>query len=128
MRPAAARRLWRGVCCCVFFSALAAAGLCMHAPLATPAGGGRLSDILGAVSKTRGYPQMRVQQPAAVGELLRHAADSPGISLSPAAPTLPLRKRPREAEEVPIPLRAEKSRLSVADYLLKSKTGRPETH
>lgn len=95
-----------------------------------PAGGGRLSSILGAVSKTQGqqgYPQQMRGQPGAVGELPRHAAlDSPGISLSPAVGTLPLRKRPREAEEAPPP-RAEnpdRARLSVADYL-KSKTAPP---
>ena len=71
---------------------------------------------------------MRVQ-PGAVGELPRHAAlDSPGISLSPAvAPTLPMRKRPREAEEAPPPRadqNPDRARLSVADYL-KSKTAPP---
>ena len=103
---------------------------CARCP-SRPAGGGRLSSILGAVSKTQGqqgYPQMRVQ-PGAVGELPRHAAlDSPGISLSPAAaPTLPMRKRPREAEEAPPPRadqNPDRARLSVADYL-KSKTAPP---
>ena len=102
---------------------------CARCP-SRPAGGGRLSSILGAVSKTQGqqgYPQQMRGQPGAVGELPRHAAlDSPGISLSPAVGTLPLRKRPREAEEAPPP-RAEnpdRARLSVADYL-KSKTAPP---
>jgi len=86
------------------------------APAPAPAaiaddGGGRLSSILGAVSKTQGqqgYPQMR-GQPGAMGE--------------------PMRKRPREAEEgLPPSQRADqnpdRARLSVADYL-KSKTAPP---
>ena len=87
----------------------------MHGDPSRAAGGGRLSSILGAVSKTQGqqghqqgYPQMR--------------------GLSGATGELP-RKRPREAEEGPPPSQRadqnpDRARLSVADYL-KSKTAPP---
>ena len=129
--PGAGRghRLFRRVFFLVCSSVPSPPLACARCP-SRSAGGGRLSSILGAVSKTQGqqgYPQQMRGQPGAVSELPRHAVlDSPGISLSPAVGTLPLRKRPREAEEAPPP-RAEnpdRARLSVADYL-KSKTAPP---
>ena len=82
------------------------------------AGASRLSEILSNVSKTH----LPATQPL-VGDGNRHAGvDSPGVALAaPAAPMLPLRKRPRE-EEGQVPRSsappATNQRLSVRDYLL----------